>query len=179
MKGETGAKGETGTTGEKGLQGEHGEKGETGSTGPSGATGPTGETGGTGATGATGAAGATGEKGSDGVKGDTGSTGPSGPEGPTGPEGKPGTAPVYSSGGASLGTAHVVQGSGTATGRKLTATFAGSAAFASKESYLCSAYDVTKGTQVPEISYTSGTEVTFEYLTGASTDTIRYQCTGQ
>ena len=86
---------------------------------------------------------------------------------------------MYSSGGSSLGTAHVVQGTGTASGKKLTATFTGSAAFESKTSYLCTGYDETKGTAISAVTYISGTEVTFAYVLGGTTDTIRFQCVGQ
>ncbi len=72
----------------------------------------------------------------------------------------------------------MVQGTGVAASKKLTETFTGSAAFTSTETYLCTALRLTKSTPILEISYASGTEVTFEYLTGAANDTIRFQCTG-
>ena len=53
-----------------------------------------------------------------------------------------------------------------------------SAAFTSNESYLCSGYDLAKKVPILGITYTSGTEVTFEYFTGEGTDKIRYQCVG-
>ncbi|HUH81270.1 MAG TPA: hypothetical protein VLZ06_08080, partial [Solirubrobacteraceae bacterium] len=81
--------------------------------------------------------------------------------------------------GNSEGTAHVVEGEGTATARKLAVTFTNSAVFASSKSYLCTGYDETREVPILSIAYASGTQVTFEYFTGAANDTIRFQCVGQ
>ncbi len=129
------------------------------------------------AKGNTGATGATGEKGETGA--DRRERRKRTRTGPTGATGATGAATVYNSNGTAVGgPAHVVQGEGLAVGKKLTETFTGSAAFTSGTSYLCNAYDVTKKVPILGITYTSGTEVTFEYFTGAANDTIRFQCTG-
>jgi collagen triple helix repeat protein len=100
-----------------------GQDGATGPQGPKGDTGPQGPQGNTGL---------------QGPKGDTGATGPQGPAGPTGPQGPAGTASIYNAGGTPQTGAHIAEGAvATNVAGNGSVTFAGSAAFTSPASYVC------------------------------------------
>jgi hypothetical protein len=85
-----------------------------------------------------------------------------------------GTVNVYSDSGTPVTTPHMVMGSVTLASGAGTATFTGGAIFSSTTSYNCTATDTTTNSAV-KVTPASASTVSFS---GATTDTIAYQCVG-
>jgi hypothetical protein len=84
------------------------------------------------------------------------------------------TVPLLDVTGAAQASAHAVTGSGTLTSGTLAVTLSGVAVYTSASSYVCSPDD-SSGVNGIEVTYTSGTSVTF---TGTAGDSIRFSCIG-
>lgn len=82
--------------------------------------------------------------------------------------------PVFNALGTRQSTPHIVVGVVT-IGGSVTVTLAGSAAFTSATSYICTASDITTKNRSPQIAQMSGASIIFTANVG---DTVQYHCIG-